>query len=62
MHQDEQIRLLRLPQVAELLGVGKSTWLRWVDEGKAPRPVRLSARTVAWRYTDLLRFIEERTD
>jgi prophage regulatory protein len=51
-------RLLRLPDVLKLIPVSKSCWWSWVADNKAPSPVRLG-RTTAWRYRDLLVFIEQ---
>ncbi|RME56769.1 AlpA family phage regulatory protein, partial [Candidatus Parcubacteria bacterium] len=46
-------RLLRLPDVLARVGVSKSTWWEWARTGKAPAPVRLSARCTVWRESDL---------
>jgi prophage regulatory protein len=51
-------RLLRLPDVLKLIPVSKSCWWSWVADNKAPPPVRLGM-TTAWRYRDLLEFIEQ---
>jgi predicted DNA-binding transcriptional regulator AlpA len=51
-------RLLRLPDVLKLIPVSKSCWWSWVADNKAPPPVRLG-RTTAWRYIDLLNFINQ---
>ena len=53
----EMDRLLRLPQVLELIPIAKSTWWSWVASGKAPDPVRLG-RCTCWRYSDVMTFIE----
>ena len=62
MEKVDKSQLLRRPEVAQLLGIGQSTWSRWVAEGRAPRPIRLSSHTVAWRYSDILAFINDRED
>lgn len=56
----EDLQLLRLPEVAELLGIGESTWLKWVDAGIAPPGFLLSPRTRVWRRSEIKNFIEER--
>jgi len=38
----EPIRLIRLPQVAEIMGVHATTITRWVRAGVFPKPVRLN--------------------
>lgn len=50
--------LLRLPGVLSLIPVGRSTWLSWVKSGKAPKPIKLSERTTAWRVADIRAFLD----
>lgn len=45
--------LLKLPSVLRIFPVSRSAWLAGVKTGKYPAPVRLSARSVAWRASDL---------
>lgn len=55
-------RLLRLPAVEELTGAKKSSLYNWVKAGTFPAPVRLAgARAVAWRESDIDRWIATRT-
>jgi prophage regulatory protein len=42
-------QLLRLPQLQEILGISRATIYRYVNSGKLPAPVKLSAKCVAWR-------------
>ena len=51
--QLQNCRLLRLPQVLELIPVGKSTWWAGVKTGRFPKPLRLGERCTAWRATDI---------
>jgi prophage regulatory protein len=44
---------LRLPAVIRITGLGRTTIYRMVAEKKFPSPVRLGARAIAWRKTDL---------
>lgn len=48
---------VRLPAVLSVVPVSRSTWLNWVKAGKAPKPVKLSERTTAWRVGDIRAFI-----
>ena len=32
----------------------RATWWRWVREGHAPKPVKLSAGSTRWKVADLL--------
>ena len=40
--------LLRAEQVAERLGIGKSTWDLWVKEGLTEKGIPIGYRTVVW--------------
>ena len=51
---------LRLSRVLAIYPVSKSTWWQMVREGKAPAPVKLSRRCVAWRAMDIRALIEAR--
>lgn len=50
---------LRLPQVLQFIPVGKSSWWAGVASGRYPQPVKLAARTTAWRAEDIRRLIEK---
>lgn len=54
----KKIGFLRLPEVLELFPVSKSTWWQGVKDGIYPQPVKLSARTTAWRKEDILNLME----
>ena len=53
-HPHDPQRLLRLPQVLELIPVSKSCWWQWVRDGKAPQPIHLGDRCTCWRYGDII--------
>lgn len=36
-------------QAAALLGVSQATWRRWVDDGRAPTPMRIHKSVRWWR-------------
>lgn len=44
--------------IAPIIPVSKSTWWLWVSKGKAPKPIKLGARTTVWRKSDILAFAE----
>lgn len=54
-------KLIRLPQVEDRTGLGKSSIYAGVKARTFPAPVRLSARAVAWREGDVDQWIAERT-
>jgi predicted DNA-binding transcriptional regulator AlpA len=44
---------VRIPVVLAVLGVGKTSFLAGVREGKYPKPVKLAPRISAWRVEDI---------
>jgi predicted DNA-binding transcriptional regulator AlpA len=46
------------PPIPPLLPVGKSTFWAGVKSGKFPQPVKLGARTTAWRVSDIQALLE----
>lgn len=65
--QSSTLKLLRLNQIIgdhkrgiqPIIPVSKSTWWEWVKEGKAPSPIRLGKRSVAWRSDDIKNLINK---
>lgn len=55
---DESFALMKLPQVLAHMQVSRSGWLEGVKTGKYPKPIKLSARRVAWRVSDLKAFVD----
>ena len=53
-------RLIRLPDVENLIGCKKSTVYTMVREGTFPKPIRLSSRMVAWPETAVLQWMQDR--
>ena len=49
--------LLRLPTVLSILPYGKSSFLAKVAAGELPKPIKLGARSVAWRVADIRRIL-----
>ena len=46
-------RLLRLPEVEAICGIKRSTIRRLELVGRFPRRVKIGARSVGWRETDI---------
>lgn len=46
-------RLLRLPEVLQLVPVSRSAWYQGISEGRYPAGIKLSSRSVAWRMSDI---------
>ena len=57
-------RLLRLDAVENLTGLRKSSIYTYMarKEHGFPTPVRIGARAVAWRESDVLGWIDQRTE
>lgn len=54
-------RVLTYDEAAEIIGVCKLTLRRWIAAGKGPAVVRLSAKKVGVRTSDLNAFLDART-
>ncbi|WP_321965191.1 AlpA family transcriptional regulator [Paraburkholderia sp. J7] len=46
-------KILRLHDVMVMVGVRKTTIYAWVKRGEFPAPVRLGARAVGWRESEI---------
>lgn len=44
----QPLRLLRLPDVQTMTGLGRSTIWKRAGDGTFPKPVKLGPRTTAW--------------
>jgi len=53
-------RILRRPEVESRTGLSRSTIYDWMKRGEFPRPVKLGARLVAWRESDVAAWLAER--
>lgn len=49
----------RLPDVLKIFPISRSLWYAGVKSGVYPRPVKLSAGSVAWRNADLNRLLRD---
>jgi prophage regulatory protein len=53
-------RLLRLPEVSRLVGLGRSSIYRLVSLGAFPAPRKLGTRSVAWLQSEVETWIDAR--
>lgn len=64
VHQSRPVvprdRLIRLPDVEAATGCKKSTIYMLLRQGTFPKPIRLSARMVAWSETAVLQWVQDR--
>ena len=52
--------LVRLPQVEVFSGLKKTSIYNGAHDGTFPKPIRISARCVAWRESDLVAWQAQR--
>lgn len=53
-------RMLRLPQVIALTGLGRDSIYRLGHMGQFPKPRKISERASAWREDEIREWIESR--
>lgn len=53
-------KMLRRPAVEEAVGLGRSTIYAMMAAGEFPRPILVGRRAVAWRESEILRWLEGR--
>lgn len=51
-------RLDKLPQVLSRVPTSRSGWYQGIKDGRFPKPVKLGARSVAWKRSDIDKLIE----
>jgi prophage regulatory protein len=55
-------KFLRLPEVRSRVPYSRATIYRLISSGEFPRPYGLGAHAVAWRESDIIAWIEKRTE
>ena len=45
-------RFIRLPQVLEMTGIGKTTIYRWMTDGTFPKQIQIGGKSVVWNERD----------
>ncbi len=53
----DEIRLLRRQQVVDLTGLSVSTLYAKIRNNEFPKPLKTSANTVAWRFSDVANWV-----
>ena len=53
-------RLLRLPEVIEITGLGRDTIYRYIRDGRFPRQPRISQRASGWREDEVRAWVDSR--
>jgi predicted DNA-binding transcriptional regulator AlpA len=58
MHDIPETGFMRLPQVLEVIPLGKTSWWEGVKSGRFPKSVKLSPRCTAWRAEDIRELVK----
>lgn len=53
-------RYVRIKELSDMLGIGKSTIYRSVKDGKFPKQIKLTERTSVWKLSEINDWIDER--
>lgn len=54
-------RIIKLSELKDIVGLGRSTIYRMSSEGKFPKPIKLSERSSGWLQSEVEQWIVERT-
>lgn len=55
---NKDVGFYRIDQVIAMLGISKSTWWLWVQNGKAPKGYKLARNVTVWKRSDIHAFCE----
>jgi predicted DNA-binding transcriptional regulator AlpA len=58
MHDIPETGFMRLPQVLEVIPVGKTNWWEGVRSGRYPKAVKISPHCTAWRAEDIRELVK----
>ena len=53
-------RIVREKERLLITGVSRSAWYKMIKKGGAPSGILLTARSVGWRYSELIKWINSR--
>lgn len=56
------MRLLRLPEVLYLTGLGRSTLYRLISDGQFPTQITITLKSVGWLEQEVQDWIKERVE
>ena len=56
------LRLIRLPEVIDRVGLSRSTIYMFMQQGKFPKSIKLGSRAVAWNAEEIDARIQEKVD
>ena len=58
-NQNQIKGFLRVSQVIKLLGIGKSTFYKWIADGRFSRGIRLGERIKVWKSEEIYAFMDK---
>lgn len=53
-------RYMKAKQIAQLLGIGRSTWWKFVQDGEVSRGIKLGDRLTVWPVEEIDAFLEKK--
>ena len=52
-------RFIRLPQVIEMTGLGKTTIYRWINQGIFQKQIQIGGKSVVWNERDVIAWMNQ---
>ena len=56
------MKVMRLSEVGNVTGLGRSSIYKFITEGKFPRPIALGDRAVGWVSTEIDQWIRDKIE
>lgn len=54
------MKLLRISDLVDITGLGKSTIYKEISEGRFPKPIKIAERTSVWTETDITSWLNSK--
>ncbi len=51
-------KFIRISQVSEIVGIGKSTVWKWIKTKQFPSPTKLSPKVSVWRLDEVINWVD----
>jgi prophage regulatory protein len=58
---EKNMKLLRAKQILQIFPISKSTFYKWVKEGKFPKPIKYGTRCSVWEEEVIKSLIDSET-
>ena len=55
-------KVIKLPEVIKITALSRSTIYSYIQKNSFPKPVRIGTRAVAWLETEILDFLNQKTE